>query len=106
MDAFFVTQLLTKPAENFDQLTPVAVAKSGDTKVVVVEKKKEGFSFMKLIQLILSVGISLYATYLSWSCSAGEHMFIRILSAIFAWLFGVIYILYFALFRSASCRIA
>lgn len=105
MDAFFLTQALTKPAENFAELTPIAVAKTKDAKVVVVEKKS-GFSFMKLIQLILSVGISLYATYLSWSCSAGEHTFIRILSAIFAWFFGVLYILYFALFRSASCKIA
>ena len=104
MDAFFLTQALTKPSENFDQLTPIAVGKTKDTKVVVVEKKS-GFSFMKLIQLILSVCISVYAAYLSWSCSAGEHMFIRILSAIFAWLFGVIYILYFAMFRSASCKI-
>jgi hypothetical protein len=105
MDAFFLTQALSKPAENFSELTPIAVAKTKDAKVVVVEKKS-GFSFMKLIQLILSIGISLYAAYLSWSCSAGEHMFIRILSAIFAWLFGVLYILYFALFRSASCKIA
>ncbi|AGE50282.1 hypothetical protein ATCVCanal1_708R [Acanthocystis turfacea Chlorella virus Canal-1] len=105
MDAFVMTQLLTKPAENFAELTPIAVAKTKDTKVVVVEKKS-GFSFMKLIQLVLSIGISLYAAHLSWSCSANEHMFIRIISALFAWFFGVLYILYFALFRSASCKIA
>lgn len=105
MDAFFLTQALTKPAENFAELTPVAVAQTKDAKVVVVEKKSS-FSFMKLIQLVLSIGISLYAAHLSWSCSAGEHMFIRVLSALFAWLFGVLYILYFALFRSASCKIA
>ena len=104
MDAFLVTQLLSKPAENFAELTPIAVANTKDAKVVVVEKKS-GFSFMKLIQLVLSIGISLYAAHLSWSCSAGEHMFIRVLSALFAWFFGVIYILYFALFRSASCKI-
>jgi hypothetical protein len=102
MDAFIATQLLSKP-EDFE-VTPIAVANTKDAKVVVVEKKS-GFSFLKLIQLILSFAISLYAAYLSWSCSAGEHMFIRILSAMFAWIFGVIYILYFALFRSASCKI-
>ncbi|AGE49282.1 hypothetical protein ATCVBr0604L_792R [Acanthocystis turfacea Chlorella virus Br0604L] len=105
MDAFVITQLLSKPAENFSELTPIAVANTKDAKVVVVEKKS-GFSFLKLIQLVLSIGISLYAAHLSWSCSAGEHMFIRVLSALFAWFFGVIYILYFALFRSASCKIA
>ena len=105
MDAFVITQLLSKPAENFAELTPIAVANTKDAKVVVVEKKS-GFSFMKLIQLVLSIGISLYAAHLSWSCSANEHMFIRVLSALFAWFFGVIYILYFALFRSASCKIA
>ena len=103
MDAFIATQLLSKPSEDFE-VTPVAVANTKDAKIVVVEKKS-GFSFLKLIQLVLSFAISMYAAYLSWSCSAGEHMFIRILSAIFAWIFGVIYILYFALFRSASCKI-
>lgn len=91
MDAFFLTQSLTK--EKF----------TGD-EVVVVETK-EGFSFMKMVQLILSFAISVYAAYLSWSCSTGEHMFIRILSAMFAWMFGVLYILYFALVRSSSCKI-
>jgi hypothetical protein len=104
MDAFFATQLLSKPSSEDFEVTPVAVANTKDAKIVVVEKKS-GFSFLKLIQLVLSFAISLYAAYLSWSCSAGEHMFIRILSAIFAWFFGVIYILYFALFRSASCKI-
>lgn len=105
MDAFFVTQMLTKPAENFAELTPVAVAETKDAKVVVVEKKS-GFSFMKLVQLILSIGISLYAAHLSWSCSAGERMFMRVLSALFAWCFGIVYILYFALVKSSSCKIA
>ena len=103
MDAFIATQLLSKPSEDFE-VTPVAVANTKDAKIVVVEKKS-GFSFLKLIQLVLSFAISLYAAYLSWSCSAGEHTFIRVLSALFAWFFGVIYILYFALFRSASCKI-
>jgi len=108
MDAFIITQMLSKPAETFTSELrttagpPILIAV--DTKADA-EQKKPASKIMKMIQLVLSIGISLYAAHLSWSCSGGEHMFIRILSAVFAWLFGVVYILYFALFRSAQCKI-
>lgn len=90
MDAFFLTQALEQPTtENYTE------------KVVVVEKKS--FSFMKMLQLILSLAISAYAAYLSWNCSVGEPAFIRILSAMFAWFFGVLYILFYVMFKSKSC---
>jgi hypothetical protein len=99
MDAFLLAQALERPRETYGEKVMV----SGD-KMVVVEKKPS-FSLMKMLQLILSIAISVYAAYLSWSCSTGEHTFIRIVSAMFAWFFGVIYILYFSLFRSSSCKI-
>lgn len=98
MDAFVFTQFMSKPAEKFE--TMIA---PGTDKIVVVEKKSK-FSLMTMIQFVLSIAISMYAAYLSWSCSAGEHTFIRILSALFAWFFGVLYILYYMLFKSSSCK--
>lgn len=95
MDAFLLTQALEQPMETYtDKMY------RGD-KVVIVEKK--GFSFMKMLQLILSLAISAYAAYLSWNCSVGEPGFIRILSAMFAWFFGVLYILFYIMFKSKSC---
>lgn len=94
MDAFLLTQALSKK-ENFDD---------GPERVMIV-KETQGFSFLRMFQFVLSTAISVYAAYLSWSCSAGEHMSIRVLSAMFAFLFGVLYILYFALVRSSSCKL-
>ncbi|AGE52996.1 hypothetical protein PBCVOR070422_841L [Paramecium bursaria Chlorella virus OR0704.2.2] len=92
MDAFLLTQALEQPAETYiDKMD----------KVVIVEKR--GFSFMKMLQLILSLAISAYAAYLSWNCSVGEPAFIRILSALLAWFFGVLYILFYIMFKSKSC---
>ncbi|AGE53341.1 hypothetical protein PBCVFr5L_843L [Paramecium bursaria Chlorella virus Fr5L] len=92
MDAFLLTQALEQPAETYiDKMD----------KVVIVEKR--GFSFMKMLQLILSLAISAYAAYLSWNCSVGEPAFIRILSALLAWSFGVLYILFYIMFKSKSC---
>ena len=100
MDAYLLTKALERPKETYDQLM---TSQQGDTKVVVVEKKSDR-SFGSMLQLILSLAISAYAVYLSWHCSKGESMPIRIISALFAWFFGVLYILYFALFRSSSCK--
>ena len=92
MDAFLLTQALEQPAETYiDKMD----------KVVIVEKR--GFSFMKMLQLILSLAISAYAAYLSWNCSVGEPALIRILSALFAWVFGVLYIIFYIMFKSKSC---
>jgi hypothetical protein len=95
MDAFLLTQALEQPVEKYtDKMY------RGD-KVIIVEKK--GFSFMKMMQLILSLAISAYAAYLSWNCSVGEPGLIRVISALFAWFFGVLYILFYAFFKSKSC---
>ena len=97
MDAFLLTQALERPKENYGE--PVLVGE----KMVVIEKKS-GFSLMKMVQLILSLAISMYAAYLSWTCSVGEQTFIRILSAMFAWFFGVLYIIFYIMFKSKSCK--
>jgi hypothetical protein len=92
MDAFLLTQALERPKERY-----------GERPTVVNVAPK--FTLMKLVQLVLSLAISAYAAYLSWNCSGGEHMFVRILSAIFAWIFAVLYVIYFALFKSSHCKV-
>jgi hypothetical protein len=99
MDAFLLTQALERPKERYGE-SPMFV---GDKKVVIIDAKPH-FTLMKLVQLILSVAISAYAVYLSWTCSVGEQTFIRVLSAFFAGSFGVLYVFYYALFKSKSCK--
>lgn len=90
MDAFFLTKALelNQPQEKF-------------TSVNVSPQK----SLMSIIQFVLSLTISSYAAYLSWNCSAGDLPIFRIMWAIIAFMFGVLYILFFVLFKAKSCKI-
>ena len=90
MDAFFLTKALelNQPQEKF-------------TSVTVSSQK----SLMSMIQFVLSLTISSYAAYLSWNCSAGDLPIFRIMWAIIAFMFGVLYILFFVLFKAKSCKI-
>ncbi|ABT15222.1 hypothetical protein NY2A_B823L [Paramecium bursaria Chlorella virus NY2A] len=82
MDAFIVTKLFENKKENFTT----------------------GKSLINTIQLILSLTISTYAAFLSWNCSVGDHPFFRILFAILAFWFGILYILYYVLLKQNACK--
>jgi hypothetical protein len=97
MDAFLLTQALERPKENYGE-RPTMVGEN----LVVVQRKS--VSLMTLLQLVLSLAISTYAVYLSWTCSVGEDTFIRVLSATFAGIFGVFYVIFYTLFKSRSCK--
>ena len=91
MDAFFLTKALelNQPEEKFTSMPKVSTQKS----------------LMSIIQFILSLTISSYAAYLSWPCSVGDLPIFRIMWAIIAFMFGVLYILFFVLFKSKSCSL-
>jgi hypothetical protein len=48
---------------------------------------------------LVSIIVGLYAAFLSWRCSKGTNLFLRIVYAVFAYIFGVIYLIYYFLFR-------
>jgi len=91
MDAFFLTKALelNQPEEKFTSMPKISPQKS----------------LMSIIQFVLSLTISSYAAYLSWNCSAGDLPIFRIMWAIIAFMFGVLYILFFVLFKAKSCKI-
>jgi phosphoglycerol transferase MdoB-like AlkP superfamily enzyme len=82
MDAFLLMQSL-KPKENF-----------------VGERKLDT---VYVLQLVISVAISVYAAYLSWQCSSGDSTALRVIYALFAYLFGILYVLYYVLVRAGQC---
>ena len=82
MDAFIITKFFENKKENFTT----------------------GKSLANTIQLILSLTISTYAAFLSWNCSVGDHPFFRILFAILAFWFGILYILYYVIFKTQKCK--
>jgi len=54
---------------------------------------------------IISIIIGLYAAFLSYSCNSKHNMSesSKIIWAILAYFFGLIYIIYYSLFRSDYC---
>ena len=56
--------------------------------------------------LIVSLLISLYAVYLSWSCNSALNMSVglKVLYAFFAFLFGLLYLLFYVIFRAGQCK--
>ena len=83
MDAFALTKIFGKK-ENFTSTNKMTFAQS--------------------LMLVLGLTISAYASYLAWNCSVDDHMFSRIFTTILAWFFGVIYILWFVVFKSGTCK--
>ena len=64
------------------------------------DKKCECKYTSDIIRLILSLMISCYAFYLSWKCNSGMTITLRIINGLFAFIFGIIYILLYLIFRS------
>lgn len=52
---------------------------------------------------IVSILIGLFCIHLSWSCSVGEILPLRIIYAFFAFLFGPLYLAYYFFVRLPHC---
>jgi hypothetical protein len=55
---------------------------------------------------IISIIIGIYAAYLSYTCNSKRNMSeaLKVFWAIIAYFFGLIYLIYFTLFRSDYCN--
>jgi ABC-type uncharacterized transport system permease subunit len=85
MDAFLATKFFQRSKETYENRATL------------------GENVMTAIQFVLSMTISLYAAYLSWNCNASEHPVFRIMFSIVAFMFGVLYIVWYALFNTRTC---
>lgn len=113
MDAFIASKvvdaLIRRNRERFDDgdayysLQPGATASPSPFSVPPATQPRgwDWFSF------VLSALISATAAYLSWSCNAAMRYGTaeRVLYAAGAAFFGVLYIVYYTLFRSDTCRL-
>jgi hypothetical protein len=63
------------------------------------------FSGMRLVLNLISIVLSVIAAYLSWSCNtaAGIDGIWRIIRAVVASIFGLFYILLYAIFFAGRC---
>jgi len=73
-----------------------------------VEKLNESSnsSGMGTTGLIISIFMGSFAAYLSYDCNSKKNMseIQKILWAILAYIFGLLYLIYYALFRFDSCN--
>lgn len=57
-----------------------------------------GFDMVNLLTMLVSWAIALLAAYLNWGHTMGVEMYVRILCALIAGLFGTTYIIFHLLF--------
>jgi hypothetical protein len=62
------------------------------------------FSGEDIVLNLISLLISFYAAYLSWSCNVRTNTFLRIFYAFFAFMFGLFYLIFYFIFRSGDCK--
>ena len=78
MDAFFLTKSLER--ETYVNAKPT-------------------MSLFSLIQLVLSLTISVYAAYLAWNAGSSDSAFFRIFMTVLAFLFSTLYIIGYVIFK-------
>jgi len=87
----------------------IKYVKSLEDKPTIKDGKIEKFSTninqFSSFGSIVSILIGIYAAYLSYQCNSKHDMSepIKIIWAIIAYFFGLIYLIYFALFRYDYC---
>ena len=67
---------------------------------------KVEWTWGKMFGLLVQLLLGLYAAKLSWTCNTkiGYSFLVKLLSAVFAWFGGILYILYYLLLRTDICR--
>lgn len=59
-----------------------------------------------VLSFALGVVIGLYAAYLSWQCNSklAYNTFLKVIFAVFAYLFGLVYLILYVVMRWDTCR--
>lgn len=113
MDFFVATRFLEKYSNSRIELyneetsinTPSGyVSPTGSQPLQVVNNFK-WFSFGGIVSFVISILIGLLAVYLSWTCNTAinYHVILKVLFAIFAWFFGLFYIVMYMILRYDTC---
>ena len=89
-----------------DLYSAVKLYESSSNKEKFDNTTSQSSSTYSIPALIVSLLISLYAVYLSWSCNSALNMNVglKLLYAFFAFLFGFIYLIFYLIFRAGQCN--
>jgi hypothetical protein len=88
MDLFTAAKLYEKRTEKFEGAA------------------RGGISAMQVLIYAVSLAVCVYAVYLSWSCNtaAGVNVVLKVVYAIFAFIFGLLYLIFYFIFRAGTCN--
>lgn len=101
MDILVASALAPKLKEKFETQTP-SDAKTAVTPVPAPTPAKE----TSILVQIISIAVGCLAAYLSWTCNTltETNVVLKVIFAIFAFLFGFIYLILYFIFRWGDCR--
>jgi len=83
MDAFFLTKALDR--ETYKNIEPIMI--------------KPKMTLFSILQLAISLTISIFAAYLAWNAGKGDAMFFRIFMTVLAFLFSTLYIIGYVIYK-------
>jgi len=92
--------------EDVPKNTPTKNTPTQAPVVVDVGSAVKKAAIVGIVSLVVSILIGLFAAYLSWTCHENviySSVPARILFAIFAFLFGTLYLIIYALFKTSNC---
>jgi hypothetical protein len=102
MDCFAVMSALADDQETFVHQKVVTIDTNGLQKVLWAPQKRTGWA--KFFRAFLAALITVTAAYFSWSCNVGMSTGWRVTNAVFAGIFGTVYIAYLILVRWDQCK--
>lgn len=96
----------TQQKEEFEDntSTTVTTSKPVDAPVTIVNTNTKP-TINSIYWQIFSLLIGIFAAYLSWSCNTakGIDTVPKVIYSIFAFFFGTLYLIYYAMFRAGRC---
>lgn len=112
MDVFAITKLgadaaqkLTDKLTNTQKSTFVNAEMPGMPPMPEAPTKKS-LKLSDILTFVLGVIIGLYAAYLSWQCNSklDYNLFLKVIFSVFAYLFGLVYLILYLVMRWDVCK--
>ena len=110
MDVFAITKLGADAAQKLsDKLTNTQKSTFVNAEMPPMPEASSTKKSLKLSDVLtfaLGVIIGLYAAYLSWQCNSklDYNLFVKVIFSVFAYLFGLVYLILYLVMRWDVCK--
>jgi hypothetical protein len=94
--------------EKFMDSTEVVAEQSMQNQDEPVEHVESIVTLSNITTFIVATLIGCYAVYLSWTCNtlSGISTPLKVIYAFFAYIFGMLYLIFYVIFRAGACQLA